>query len=64
MIFNLHSNPKQGEEKITNSFLWLPVRIGGERRWLKKSKIRWTARRMWDVTCGSEWMQWTPREFL
>ena len=55
---------KEGDERITNRFLWLPVRIGNERRWLEKAKIRWKARRMWDVTCGAEWMEWRPQEFL
>lgn len=29
---------------ITHKFLWWPVEINGETRWLEKTKIRWKIR--------------------
>jgi len=55
---------KTGDERIVTKFLILPVTINNERRWLETATIRQVCRRMWDVTCGSEWMEWENIEFI
>lgn len=31
--------PKQGQRRIVRKFLWLPLEIGGEMRWLEHATI-------------------------
>lgn len=64
MRFDTTPKLKEGEEKIVTKFLLLPVTIGYERRWLEKATIRYTSHRMWDVTCGAEWVEWRPQQFI
>lgn len=57
--------PIEGGIIITETkFLWLPVSIGNEYRWFEKATIKYKSHRMWDVTCGAEWVEWRPIEFV
>jgi hypothetical protein len=56
--------PPNGTERIRNKFLWFPKKINGECRWLEKASWLETSRRMWDVTCGAEWIEWGGVKWL
>ena len=45
-------NRKEGQQKIISKYLYFPKRIGDERRWLERCKIKQTLHYMFDVTCG------------
>jgi hypothetical protein len=64
MRFDLTPTVHEGDQRVVTKFLWLPVRIGNDKRWLEKATLRQTCHRMWDVTSGSEWMEWRSVEFL
>ena len=40
--------PKNGDWRNKQSFLWLPMRIYGEQRWLEFAEYR----QFYSVTCG------------
>jgi hypothetical protein len=46
--------PSDGEERIFRHFLWLPVTIGGETRWLETADINYRYERSGYV--GDEWV--------
>ena len=50
--------PIDGTKRIKTKFLWLPKKINQECRWLEKSTWLESSQRMWDVTCGYEWIEW------
>lgn len=47
-----------GDTKITKKFLWFPVRIDHETRWLEYATIRWRYANLWTENF------WEPVEFL
>lgn len=47
----------------TNKFLWLPVEINGEFRWLQKAKIRWRVDIKRDFV-GDTYFSWSAIEFI
>lgn len=56
--------PNDGTERIRKKFLWLPKKINEECRWLEKAVWLETSQRMWDVTCGSKWVEWRGKKWL
>ena len=46
-----------GDERIRTLFLWLPMRVGREERWLEKVKVREVLTHLWGEV-------WQPVEFL
>jgi len=57
-------NRKEGQDRIISKYLYLPKRIGNERRWLERCKIKQTLRYMFDVTCGATWWEWRDKEWV
>jgi len=55
---------KDGTERILERFLWFPKRINEECRWLEKAKWVESSQRMWDITCGHEWIEWRVIKWL
>ena len=56
--------PIDGTERIKTRFLWFPKRINQECRWLETTSWVEYSRRMWDITCGAEWIEWIPVKWL
>lgn len=56
-------NKKEGQQRIISKYLFLPTRIGDERRWLEKVSIKQTLYRMFDMTCGASWWEWRNTEW-
>jgi hypothetical protein len=57
-------NRKEGQQRIISKYLFIPKRIGDERRWLERVSIKQTLYRMFDVTCGSCWWEWRDTEWV
>jgi hypothetical protein len=57
-------NRKEGQQRIINKYLFIPKRIGDERRWLEKATIKQTLYYMFDVTCGAAWWEWRDTEWV
>lgn len=53
-----------GTLRIKTGFLLFPLCIKGEWRWLEKASYKQISRRMWDVTCGHEWIEWNYVEWV
>lgn len=54
--------PKEGDIKVIRKFLWMPLEIDGETRWLEYANIKckWIVRGdMMDF-----WWEWSPIEFV
>ena len=52
------NTPRFGDEKIVTKFLWLPVWVNHEYRWLETATIRY------DYVCFGNHYYWRPIEFL
>lgn len=48
---------------FTDNFLWLPVEIDGEVRWLIKAKVRWRVVNLPDWV-GDYYFSWQAKEFI
>lgn len=57
-------NRKEGQQRIISKYLYFPKRIGDERRWLERHKIKQTLHYMFDVTCGATWWEWRDSEWV
>jgi hypothetical protein len=57
-------NRKEGQQRVISKYLFIPKRIGNERRWLEKSTIKQTLYYMFDVTCGATWWEWRDTEWI
>jgi len=57
-------NRKEGQQRIVSKYLYIPKRIGNERRWLERVSIKQTLYRMFDVTCGACWWEWRDTEWV
>ena len=57
-------NREEGQQRIISKYLYLPKRIGDERRWLERCKIKQTLYYMFDVTCGQGWWEWRDSEWV
>lgn len=51
-------SPNNGDIKIVTKFLWLPVIIGNEFRWMEKATIKYEYIGYFDSS------EWDPIEFL
>ena len=51
-------------EKVKNKFLWLPVTINGETRWLEEAWIKYRVNRDSHLFWDSQAFYWCPVEFL
>ena len=60
--------PKEGSTRVREVFLWWPLTIGDETRWLEKTRIaeKREARRHIDYEFGDEYtyLEWMPFQFL
>ena len=57
-------NRKEGQQRLISKYLFIPKRIGNERRWLEKSTIKQTLYYMFDVTSGTTWWEWRDTEWI
>ena len=64
MRWKIIDNRKEGQEQIISKYLYIPKRIGDEKRWLERVSIKQTLYRMFDVTCGAEWWEWRDTEWV
>lgn len=55
---------KRGDERIITKFLWLPISIGDEIRWLEKATIKQKMEYRFDTTSGSSWFEWQNIQFI
>lgn len=63
MRFDLTPKHSIGEYYITTKFLWFPVTIGNERRWLETATIKYVLTDTMDPTTGGH-IYWRAAEFL
>ena len=63
MRFDLTPKINVGDVKIVNRFLWFPITIGNERRWLERSTIQYEYYEVKDPTSGS-YKYWRAKEFI
>jgi len=64
MRWKIIDNRKEGQERIISKYLYIPKRIGNERRWLERVSFKQTLHRMFDVTCGACWWEWRDTEWV
>ena len=57
-------NRKEGQQRIISKYLFIPKRIGDEKRWLERVSIKQTLYYMFDVTCGATWWEWRDTEWV
>ena len=57
-------NREEGQQRIISKYLYLPKKIGDERRWFERCEIRQTLYYMFDVTCGATWWEWRDTEWI
>lgn len=63
MRFNLIPKHKVGDYYVTTKFLWFPVRVEMERRWLETATIKYVYTDTMDPTTGGH-KYWKATEFL
>jgi len=63
MRFDLTPKRFIGDQYITTKFLWLPVTIENERRWLERATIKYVWTDTMDPTTGGH-LYWRADEFL
>jgi hypothetical protein len=63
MRFDLSRKYYVGDKRVTEKFLWWPVRVGNEVRWLEKAKIKYELTDTMDPTTGGH-IYWKAVEFL
>jgi hypothetical protein len=51
------------KSKIKDKFLWFPVNINGETRWLEKATIEYRVERDEDLFCN-RYYYWKPFNFI
>lgn len=49
-------------EKRKTKFLWWPITIGGETRWLETAEIVYMVKSSTDLLCN-RYYYWSPKEF-
>ena len=54
---------KVGEIRIISKFLFTPVKIGKETRWLETACIKQELVAKFDTTCGASWTEWQNLSF-
>jgi len=54
---------RTNKSKIKTKFLWLPVNIGGETRWLEKATIDYKVSFGYDLM-GVKYYFWEPLNFI
>ena len=65
MVFNKKIRIQiDGDERIITKFLWFPVSIGNETRWLERASIKQRLEYRFDTTCGAEWYECVNIKFI
>ena len=60
---------KKREQKVgqiiqRTKFLWFPVSINGETRWLERATIEYESYQFFDTTSGYDGIAWRPLRFV
>lgn len=50
--------------KVVTKFLWFPITIDGETRWLENATVRYMVKKEYSVFVGDYHYYWEAREFL
>lgn len=58
MRFYHKNNDKEGDTRVVRKFLWLPLRIGDETRWLECCHLVQTLEQEFDTTSGYSGFVW------
>ena len=58
-------NPKEGDTKVVKKFLWFPVCVGRECRWLETATVKYVYQGyVEDYLLGTEMLLWDPIQFI
>ena len=52
-----------GERKLVQKFLWFPLTIDGETRWLETAEILYKVKKGEDIFCKA-YYYWAPMKFI